>query len=99
METLTAAAVKHIAQLANLPLTDGELQKLAPELSAIVKFISKLSQLNTKNVLPTWQTTGQVNVLREDEIDTSRMLTQEQALVNARNKYKGFFQVPQIFDL
>lgn len=88
--------IQHIAKLANL-LIDADQEKLfTPQLTAILAFVSKLRKVPTKNVEPTSQVTGLVNVYREDVVDASRMLTQSQALGNAKATHDGFFVVPAV---
>ncbi len=95
--SLTSNDIDHISTLAHLFLTDDEKSLFAIQLSAILDFISKLQKVSTTNIEPTSQITGLQNVFREDEIDTSRMLSQKQALANAPATYKGYFQVKAIF--
>ena len=90
--------VKHVARLAKLKLTPTEEKKLAPQLSAILDYVSQLAKVPTKNVPPTSQVTGLINVYREDEVNTSRMLTQEEALANAPATYNGFVKVKAILE-
>lgn len=90
--------VKHVVKLAKLKLTPEEEKKLAPQLVKILDYISQLSKVSTENIMPTSQVTGLTNVYREDEIDTSRMLTQEQALSNAPATHNGFVKVKAIFE-
>ncbi len=74
MVTLDPAAVRHIGKLARLRLTDEEVEKFAPELTSILQYIDKLSEVNTENVAPTSQLTGLENVFRSDVLrgeDTS----------------------------
>ena len=61
------------------------------------QFVSKLQKIPTKDVIPTSQVNGLENVYREDEIDKSRMLTQEDALANAPATHNGFFKVKAVF--
>lgn len=97
-QKLTIDEVKHVAKLANLPLTEAEILKLQPQLESVIDLVSKLEAVNTKGVLQTSQVTGQHNVMREDEIDTTRGLTQEEALSNAPRKHKGFFVASNVFN-
>lgn len=90
--------IKHLAQLANLELSDQELEKLSPQFSSILDLVSKIKKLNTANVPETSQVTGLENVLREDVVDESRILTQAEALSNAKNTQNGYFVVDAIFD-
>jgi len=93
---LSTAEVRHIAKLANLELTDKELARLQKQLSDTVDFISKIDELDIKNIEPTSQTTGLENVFREDTVRES--LSQQKALANAKSQYKGFFKVKAIFE-
>lgn len=89
--------IQHVARLANLVLDAKEQNLFAPQLTAILAFVSKLQKVSTKNVEPMAQVTGLTNVFREDVIDTSRMLTQEQALRNAKETKNGYFVVPLVW--
>ena len=91
--------VTKIAKLANLPLKDGEVKKFEKTLASIVGLVSKLKSVNTTDVQPTSQVTDQTNVFRGDIIDLSRVLTQNEALSNAKKTKNGYFVVPKIFDL
>ena len=90
--------VPHIAKLANLKLKNSEIKKFESQLSEILSYIEKLKEADTKNVEETSQVTGLENVTREDEIDSSKTLTQEEALLNAKSKYNGFFKAKVIFN-
>lgn len=95
--TISQEEIKHLARLANLPLTDKQLEQLPKELSAVIEYISKIKRLNTSNMIETSQVTHLENVFREDEIEKDRMLTQEEALSNAPEEYQGYFKVKAIF--
>lgn len=90
--------VKHLAKLANLKLTDKQLEELLPQFSSVLELVSKVQSLNTENVPETSQVTGQENVFREDKVEITRMLSQEEALSNAKKKYNGYFEVEAIFE-
>lgn len=94
---LTIEEVKHIAKLANLTLSEEEIGKYSDQLSQIVDLISRLVEVVTTNIKETSQVTGLSNVFREDEVDVTRTLTQEQALSNAKRSDKGYFVVDSIF--
>ncbi|MCL4389840.1 MAG: Asp-tRNA(Asn)/Glu-tRNA(Gln) amidotransferase subunit GatC [Patescibacteria group bacterium] len=89
--------IKHVAKLANLPLTADEEKRFSAQLTAILNLVSQLQKVPTKNVVPTSQVTGQENVFRDDKIETERILTQDEALSNAKKTYNGYFVVPRIF--
>lgn len=88
--------VKKIAKLANLPLREGEMKPLEKALIETLSYVNILEEVDTKNVEPTSQVTGLENVTREDL--TSPSLSQDKALVNAKKKVNGMFEVPRILD-
>lgn len=94
----TAATVQKIATLAHIPITDEEAGELAHGFTTTMDVVDKLGKVDVKGVTPTSQVTGFENVFREDEIDSSRMFTQEQALANGKRTHNGFFVVDQILD-
>lgn len=93
---LTRDQVKHVAKLAELTLSDQEIEKLEKQLSETLKFVDGLNEVNTENVEPTHSVTGLSNVSRSDETEPS--LSQNQALQNAKSKENGFFKVKAIFE-
>jgi len=95
---ITTDVVKKVAKLANLPITSQQENKFADQLSNILGFISKIQSVDTTDVKPTSQVTGIENVMRDDDVDVTRMLSQEQALSNAKRKHNGFFVVPAVFE-
>ena len=88
--------VKHVAKLANLILTDEEVEKLGGQLSETLKFIEELNEVDTQNVEETHSVTGLSNITRLDETETS--LSQNQALQNAKSSENGQFKVKAIFN-
>jgi aspartyl-tRNA(Asn)/glutamyl-tRNA(Gln) amidotransferase subunit C len=95
MAKLTKKEVKHVADLSNLVLTEEEITKFTPQLDKIIEFVSTLDEVDTTNVEPTSQTTGLVNVTREDVVVSENMLTQDEALSNT-DGHNGYFKVSSI---
>ncbi len=93
---LTKDQVKHVAKLANLPLTDAEVTKFEGQLSETLDYVDQLNKINTAGVEPTSQVTGLENVLRDDE--TRPSLSQDEALQNTKSKQNGFFKVKAILE-
>jgi aspartyl-tRNA(Asn)/glutamyl-tRNA(Gln) amidotransferase subunit C len=83
MSTLTHDEVRHIAKLARLTLTDGEVEKYAMELTKILSYIDQLKEVDTSNVEPTAQVTGQSHRLRTDEIYTEPLATPDALLATS----------------
>ncbi len=96
--TVTVTDISHIAKLANVPVTSEQVEELTKQVGVTVEYVSQLSKVDTVGVTETSQVTGLENVLREDEIDTTRMFTQEEALANAKRTYNGFFVVDAVLD-
>jgi aspartyl-tRNA(Asn)/glutamyl-tRNA(Gln) amidotransferase subunit C len=69
MTQITRDDVQHLAQLSSLQLSDVEAEELQGDLIKIIDHIEQLKELDTANVIPTYQVTGLENVTRDDEID------------------------------
>lgn len=93
---LDSKDVLHVAKLSNLKLTKKEIKKFTPQLAKIVDFISELSEVDTKDLKPTSQTTGLSNVFKKDEVKNERMLTQDEVLSGTENTHNGFIKVTAI---
>ncbi len=94
--SLNSDQVKHIAKLSRIQLTDEEVEKYRTQLSAVLGYIEQLNELDTSSVLPTVNTTGLMNVLREDFQKDSLPVTD--ATKNSKLADKGFFVVPNVFE-
>ncbi len=92
---LTRKQVEHVAELAHIGLTEKEIEKFREQLSAILDFVSKLEEVDTAKTKVLSQTTGLKNVFRQDIIKPC--FTQEQALINAPDQYKGYFKTKPVF--
>lgn len=88
--------VKHIANLANLQVTDEESHTYEKQLSEVLEYIAKLDEVEVTGIEPTSQVTGLENVYRADGSGTS--LSQKQAVSGARAEHKGLFVVKGIFE-
>lgn len=96
MPKIDKALTKHISDLANIPISDQEAESLAQAFSETIGVVNQLKETDTAAVPMTHQVTGLDNVWREDKVDQDKMLTQEQALKNARKTYQGFFVVDRL---
>lgn len=95
---ITAQVVKKVARLARLTLTSQQETKFAKQLSGVLEYISKIQLLKTDNIKETSQVTGLTNVTRDDVVEKERMLTQKEALSNAKKMHNGYFVVDAIFE-
>ncbi len=80
MSALTKDQVQHIAKLARLRLSEAEAEKMAGELTSILKYVEMLNEVDTESVEPTAQVTGQTNVFRTDEVAQSALALPEDLL-------------------
>jgi len=94
---ITLEQVRHVANLANLPLTDEELKKFSKQLSEVIDFnISLLHKVPTEKVEPTAHVLGITNVLRTDETEPG--LTVNEVLQNTKSQHNNFFKVKAILE-
>ena len=88
--------VKHIAKLANLNISDEELDQYSSQLGEVVDYIDELSQVDTDNVEPTSQTTGLINKTRKDETNEDRVLPAHDALSQTQKQIDNYFAVDML---
>ena len=68
MAQLSRDDVLKLARLARISLSDDEVSEFSEELSAILRYVEQLSEVNVDGLLPTNQVTGLTNVMRQDEV-------------------------------
>jgi aspartyl-tRNA(Asn)/glutamyl-tRNA(Gln) amidotransferase subunit C len=95
---INADDIKHLAQLAKLPISDERTRVLADQIESTFEYIDTLGKTDTQAVPETNQVAGLINVFREDKISPERTFSQADALKNARNTHNGYFLVPAILD-
>lgn len=84
MGTLSRADVVHVAHLARLGLTDGELDRLEGELNHILEQHAILARVPTDAIPPTAQVIELENILRADVPRPSLSVAEALANVPAR---------------
>jgi aspartyl-tRNA(Asn)/glutamyl-tRNA(Gln) amidotransferase subunit C len=84
--------VLHVARLARLELTEGELERMAGELSTILGHVERMNELDLDGVEPTSHVVALENVLRPDEPRPS--WPREDVLEPAPDPDEGAFRVP-----
>ena len=84
-----------IERLSGLELSPAEREALRADLTRILEYFQKLTELDTEGVAPFEPLPGRVNAWREDEPRES--LSQEEALANAPDRQDGYFKVPRVF--
>ena len=96
---LTEKEVRYVADLANLRLTDEEVDRLSRDLGQILTHIEQLNELDTANVEPMAQVlfdADEIATLREDI--PHACLSNAEALENSALNGAGYFKVPKVIE-
>ncbi len=96
---LTDKEVRYVADLANLRLSDDEVQRMSRDLDHILTHMEQLNELDTTNVQPMAQVlfdADETATLREDVPHTP--LNNKAALANAAASGAGYFKVPRVIE-
>ncbi len=84
----------HVANLARLEMSAGEVEEMAVQLDSILSYVDKLNELDTSGVKPASHAIDVCNAFREDEVKES--LGQEQSLANGPSHNGEAFVVPMV---
>jgi len=93
---ITRKEVEHVATLARLKLDEAEIATFTAQMDSILSYVDKLSELDTKGIVPTSHAVPMENAFRPDE--TYPSLGTELALENAPDRADGFFRVPKVIE-
>jgi len=93
---LTPEEVRQIANLARLKLTAEEEKRYAEQLSAVLDYAARLSDVDTSKIPPTATVLPLTAPLRKDEVVPC--LPREKILANAPSSEEGMFSVPPVLD-
>ena len=88
------ALVDKLAHLSRLKFEDVEKEEIKKDLQKMIAFVEKLNELDTTGVEPLLHMTGEINILREDEVKGS--ISREDAFKNAPSHDEQFFKVPKV---
>jgi aspartyl/glutamyl-tRNA(Asn/Gln) amidotransferase C subunit len=86
---ITDAIFQHTAKLSRLEIKPEE-SYIKDQLATAAQYVDVLKELNTDNVLPTYQVNHKRNVLRDDVVEVS--LSQDLALSQAESTSNGYFK-------
>jgi len=84
----------HVAEVARLKLSYDEVKLFTKQVSDILDWFKELSEIDTKDVKPSFHPLETVNVMREDVI--GKCFTKDEVFGNTKHKEKGFFKGPRI---
>jgi aspartyl-tRNA(Asn)/glutamyl-tRNA(Gln) amidotransferase subunit C len=96
---ITEEEVRHVAELANLALTEDEIARMARDLSGVLTHVDKLNELDTTGVEPMTQVlfnAEENSTLRQDR--ERPPLSNADALANAPVAGGGYFKVPKVIE-
>ena len=86
--------LERVAENARLKLTEEEIQKFLPQLKEALEFFSKLQEVNTENVKPSFHPVELKNAMREDV--EKKCLAQDEALSLTEHRKEGYFKGPKV---
>ena len=96
---ITDKEVRYVANLANLALTEEEVERMVHDLGSVLEHMDRLAEIDTEGVAPMAQVlydAGETATLRPD---TERApLGNESALANAPLAGTGYFKVPKVIE-
>jgi aspartyl-tRNA(Asn)/glutamyl-tRNA(Gln) amidotransferase subunit C len=90
------AAVRKIASLARLAVTDQEVAAMTGELNNILGWVEQLSEVDTNGVEPLAAVIPNQLRLREDVVTDGDI--QDDVLANAPQAEHGFYAVPKVIE-
>ncbi|MDC1068381.1 Asp-tRNA(Asn)/Glu-tRNA(Gln) amidotransferase subunit GatC [Candidatus Kapabacteria bacterium] len=85
-----------IANLASISLSNEEAEELAPQFKNILKYVSKIEELDLDNCEPLFTLVDHYNEFRPDKVTDS--LSVVDAIKNAPKKNDQFVKVPKVLD-
>ncbi len=93
MDTQT---VLKAARLANIEVSDVEVEEMKIKLTGIIKWVEQLSEVDTEHVEPLANVVNIALPLREDVVNDGDC--RDKVLANAPEETQGFFVVPKIVE-
>jgi len=93
-----AINIKKLAGLSKLKVDKKEESYFEKQFDETLEIVSEFDKVGTSHTPPTYIVTGTKNVMREDKIDPTRILSQDEALSNAQKTHNGYFVVDAILN-
>lgn len=96
---LTDKEVRYVANLANLDLTEDEVQQMVRDLDGVLEHMDRLAEINTDGVEPMSQVLYEAEETATLRPDIERApLGNDLALANAPVSGNGYFKVPKVIE-
>lgn len=99
--SVTREEVAKISNLARIRMTDGELDRMVPELNKILDWVEQLGEVDVTGVEPMTAVIPNTLRLRADEVDAIPETAggrRDDVLANAPAAEHGFFGVPKVIE-
>ncbi|MBI5419286.1 MAG: Asp-tRNA(Asn)/Glu-tRNA(Gln) amidotransferase subunit GatC [Deltaproteobacteria bacterium] len=93
---ITREEVLHVARLARLALSEGEVDRLKDQLGNILDYIRQIDSLDTRDIVPTSHAVEMGTPFRDDAVHPFG--DKEAILGNAPDRQDDFFRVPRIIE-
>jgi aspartyl-tRNA(Asn)/glutamyl-tRNA(Gln) amidotransferase subunit C len=94
--SVDTATVKKVASLARIAISDGDAERLVPELNNILGWIEQLGEVDTSGVEPMTAVIPNELRLRDDVVTEGAQ--RDAVLANAPQGEHGFFTVPKVVE-
>jgi aspartyl-tRNA(Asn)/glutamyl-tRNA(Gln) amidotransferase subunit C len=88
------ALIDSLANLACLEFSAEEKEDIKKDLEKMISFVEKLKEIDTTGIEPLLYMSSEINVLREDEIETE--MERKDAMANAPLSDGLYFKVPKV---
>jgi len=97
-EPLSPQDVRHVANLARLHLNDEQVERYRDQLSNVLLYVTKISELDVRDVEPLAHPIEMTNRLDEDEVPPHVAMPVEHLIMNAPAVEDRFLAVPKVLD-
>ena len=86
----------HIANLADLNLTEQEIERYAKDMNEILEFANTINSVDTSKTKESIGVNTKYNVFRKDEVKNFE--NREKLLQNASSSEDGMFHIPKVIN-
>ena len=94
--SVNAEQVRHVARLARIAMSDGEVEAIVPEFNNILGWVEQLGEVDTDGVEPLTAVIANELRLRDDVVDDGDC--RDDVLPNAPEAQHGFFAAPKVIE-
>ena len=95
MPVVDEKLISHVAALARLSLTNEEILQFSKELKEVIEMFQVISEADVNGFEPSIQPVSDNELMREDAVDKTSMLSRDDALSLSPNSKDGYFKGPK----